>query len=81
MEIILTETDPRLGVLAVDGSIQKWPAQDSDGRPVLEPHRYSRRGFGDRYFVLCGVNRDNPETIYRLATDVVNVPRPAKAKE
>ncbi len=46
----MTISDPRLGSLNADGSVESWPQTDVVGRPYERPA--TTQGIGDGFFVV-----------------------------
>lgn len=70
----MTISDPRLGSLNADGSVESWPQTDVVGRPYERPA--TTQGIGDGFFVVLPLGGNYAAVVEELTTLVA--PKPTK---
>lgn len=72
----MSATDPRLGTLNPDGSVESWPATDVVGRPYDRPA--TTQGIGEGCFVVLPLGGEFATAVEELTALVA--PKPATKK-
>lgn len=74
----MSATDPRLGTLNPDGSVESWPATDVVGRPYDRPA--TTQGIGEGHFVVLPLGGEFAEAVESLTALVTPKPTAKKAQ-